>query len=169
MKIAPKIWFILYNFTGAVIVSLIFIAMLPTIIGEDLELVEIVFLFDSNYAFLMLPIFGIIFAVIWSNMIFDKFIDGKELPNAMCIFIGFMIGLFSYLCATGIYIFLYVSLSMNITDISIHDLGQYLEEFFIYWFGYLLFGMIFLGIFIFVISISTIFLWRHRYHNNTDS
>ncbi len=155
MELSSKSRFILYNFVATVIASLIIIGIFLLFIGNSREFLRMTFLFDSSYAFLLMPVFGVIFSIIWSNIIFDNFIDSKELSNGKCISIGFMNGFLPYICAFGVYLFLFVSLSMGISIDS-------LDSFFILWMTYVLFGMILFGVLIFLISISTVFLWRHH-------
>lgn len=173
--LSSKSRFVLYNFWGAVIASTIIVVAFFLYFGggnlDDLNTaLRWVFLFDFVYIAALVPVFCIIFAVIWSNMTFNKFIDGKkELPNGMCVTIGFINGFLSLVCAMGVYAFLYATSYINISDISIENLLLSLAAFFIYWIFYVFYGIVFFGVFIFSISIGTVFLWRYKYHYNTSS
>lgn len=162
MELSSKSCFILYNFSGAVIASVIIIGILVLFMGSSIEDLQIIFLSNSSYYFILLPVFVVIFSIVWSHITFDSFIDGKELSNIKCILIGFANGSLSYVCGTGAYHLLpFVFYGwVSIASINIFLWG---------WISHMLAGMFFFGVVIFSISIGTVFLWRKWGHSEVPS
>jgi hypothetical protein len=95
----------------------------------------------------------LVFSVIWSGFAFNNFIEGKEFTVVRCGSVGLLIGVLSYLCATGAYSFIYVVQTSGITLSSI-------SIFLALWTSYSIVGLFFFGILILGVSTGTALLWR---------
>lgn len=153
MDLSMKARFVVFNLSGASLVSLIVIATVFLFIGSSRDGLKSVFLFNSNMAFLLLPAFVLVFSVVWSLLAFNNFIEGKELTVVRCGSVGLLIGVLSYLCSTGAYSFIYVVQTSGITLSST-------SIFLALWTSYSISGLFFFGILILGVSTGTALLWR---------